>query len=103
MQRAMTNTTKAAPDNLSASGATAITIVESEGCCTFRAGLKIDPNALSIYWLREEQAAGLLKQARHDAGRAPDAATAEAALHRAGTGRRYPGHFPQQTSRFINL
>jgi hypothetical protein len=57
MQRAMTNTTKAATDYLAASGATAICVIQSEGGCTFRSGTKIDQSALSIYWLREEQAA----------------------------------------------
>jgi hypothetical protein len=38
--------------------------------------------------LRDEQAKALLKQARHDAGRAPDACTAEAALHAAARDQR---------------
>jgi len=40
--------------------------------CTFQAaGHKIDPNAVSTRWVREEQAAELVRQARHDAGRGP--------------------------------
>jgi hypothetical protein len=76
---AQSDVNKAALSYLAASKATAICIVESDGVCTFQ--LKFDPGAISIYWLRDEQAKALLKQARHDAGRAPDAVTAEAALH----------------------
>ncbi len=50
MQRAMTNT-KAATDYLAASGATAISVIRSEGGSTFRIGHKIDPAALSIHWV----------------------------------------------------
>ena len=76
----MSDVNKAAIQYLKASGATAISIIQADGAaCTFQAGHKIDPNAVAVYWLREEQAAALLKQARHDAGRAPDAVTAEEA------------------------
>jgi hypothetical protein len=78
----MSDVNKAARDYLKASGAVAVTITESGSVCAFHAGHKIDPNAVAVYWLRETEAAALVKQARHDAGRAPDAATAEAALHR---------------------
>jgi hypothetical protein len=43
----------------------------TDGVCTFQAGHKIDPNAVSTRWVREEQAAALVRQARHDAGRGP--------------------------------
>jgi hypothetical protein len=74
----MSDVNKAARDYLKASGAVPICIVEPEGVCTFQ--LKFDPDAVSIHWLRDEQATALLKRARPDAGRAPDAAPAEAAF-----------------------
>jgi hypothetical protein len=72
---------KAAINYLRASSATAITITESGGVCSFYTGHKIDPGAVSIHWVFEKQAALLVKQARHDAGQAPSAGTTEAALH----------------------
>jgi hypothetical protein len=74
---------KAARDYLKASGASAISVVAIDGVCTFHTGHKIDPKAVAVYWLPEANATLLVKKARHDAGRAPDAATAEAALHAA--------------------
>ena len=74
----MSDVNKAARDYLKASGASAISVVAIDGVCTFQAGHKIDPNAVSTHWVREEQAAALVKQARHDAGRAPEAATGTA-------------------------
>jgi hypothetical protein len=76
-----------------------ICIIETDGACTFRAGSKIDPNALAVYWaahgsassevdwFSETQesdtvAAAVVKTARQLAGKAPEAATADAALHR---------------------
>ncbi|HXQ04416.1 MAG TPA: hypothetical protein VN831_06640, partial [Bradyrhizobium sp.] len=77
---------KSVLDYLRASAAVPICIVEVDGVCTFQ--LKFDPGAVSIHWLREEQAKALLKQVRHDAGRSPDAGTAEAALHAAAAATR---------------
>jgi hypothetical protein len=75
--------TKAALSYLAASNAVAICIVEAEGVCSFQTGHKPDPGAVSIYWTFEKDAKALLKRARHDAGRAPDAAKAEAVLNAA--------------------
>ena len=63
-----------------------ICILETDAVCTFR--LKFDPNVVVTLWVREEQRAALLKRARHDASRAPDAATAEAAPRGAAGDRR---------------
>jgi hypothetical protein len=73
---------------LVASGATAISIVEIDGVCTFRIGTTIDPNAVEIYWLAAVQAKPLARLARKEAGRHPDIATASAALARAAAGLR---------------
>jgi hypothetical protein len=75
-----------------------VCIIETDGVCTFRAGGKIDSNALAVYWAahgptsgtddwfsetqESKTAAAVVKTARQLAGKAPDAATAEAALHR---------------------
>jgi hypothetical protein len=80
--------TKAATDYLAASGATAISIIEAKGVCAFRIGLKIDQNAVAVYWLPEPNAALIVKQVRRDAGRTPDADVATAALHRAAADNR---------------
>jgi hypothetical protein len=72
--------TKAAIDYLIASGAVAITITEHDGVCAFHVGHKIDPHAVSVQWLPETKAQAIVKQARRDAGRSPDAATAARAL-----------------------
>jgi hypothetical protein len=74
---------KAAIGYLVASGATAISVIETETGCTFRVGTTIDPNAVEIYWLKAAQAAPLARLARKEAGRHPDVATARAALARA--------------------
>jgi hypothetical protein len=68
---------------LAASGATAITITEHDGVCAFRLGSKIDPRAVMVQWLPETNAREIVKQARRDAGRSPDAATAGRALAQA--------------------
>jgi hypothetical protein len=78
----MTIIAKTALDYLKASGATAICIVDLEGSCTFRIGHKIDPDAVVIEWLPEIVAASIVKQAKREAGKHPDAAAATAALHR---------------------
>jgi hypothetical protein len=41
---------------LAASGATAISIIEIDGVCTFRVGTKIDPRAVSVQWITEANA-----------------------------------------------
>jgi hypothetical protein len=72
--------TKAAIDYLVASGATAITITEHDGVCSFHIGHRIDPHAVSIQWVPEAGARAIVKQARRNAGANPDAATAAKAL-----------------------
>jgi hypothetical protein len=62
----MTDAKKAALDYLKASGAVAVTITESDGVCTF--SLKLDPDAVAVYWLRETEAAAVIKAARQIAG-----------------------------------
>jgi hypothetical protein len=57
---------KAAIEYLVASGATAISITESDGACTFRIGTKIDPNAVAIHWLNTTLAPSIVTQARRD-------------------------------------
>jgi hypothetical protein len=75
--------TKAAINYLIASGAVAITITEHDGVCSFNVGHKIDPHAVSVQWLPETQARAIVRQARRDAGRSPDAATAARAVAQA--------------------
>jgi hypothetical protein len=97
--------TKAALSYLAASGAVLpISIIESGGVCTFRAGGKIDPNnAVAVYWASTAHqasdddwwspetpesktvAVAVLTTARKLAGKAPNAAEAEAALHQSAT------------------
>jgi hypothetical protein len=80
--------TRAAIAYLTASGATAITITEVDGVCTFRVGGKIDPRAVSVQWLPEMNARAIVKLARQHAGASPDAGVATAALHRAAADQR---------------
>jgi hypothetical protein len=80
--------TKAAVEYLVASGATAITIVEHDGCCSFQVGRKIDPRAVSIHWLPETNARAIVRQARRDAGDSPDVATAASVLAQAAADHR---------------
>jgi hypothetical protein len=72
--------TKAAIEYLKASGATAITITEHDGVCSFHIGHRIDPHAVSIQWVPEAGARAIIRQARRNAGANPDAATAAKAL-----------------------
>jgi hypothetical protein len=80
--------TKAAINYLVASGATAITITEIDGVCSFTSGHKIDPHAVSVQWLLESEARALLKLARKHAGKSPDVATAMQALKQAAADQR---------------
>jgi hypothetical protein len=72
--------TRAAISYLIASDATAISIIENENSCAFRAGSKPDARAAAIYWLPEGKARVVLKAARKLAGRSPDISGAGAAL-----------------------
>jgi hypothetical protein len=80
--------TKAAINYLIASGAVAISITEHDGVCAFHVGHKIDPRAVSVQWLPEPKARAIVKHARQDAGRSPDAATAARALAQAAADHR---------------
>ena len=80
--------TKAAVEYLHASGAVAITITEHDGVCSFHLGHKIDPRAVSVQWLPEANAQAIVRQARRDAGTAPEAATAARALAQAAADHR---------------
>jgi hypothetical protein len=80
--------TKAAINYLIASGATAISIAEIDGVCSFHVGSKIDPRAVTVQWLPETNARAILKLARKHAGKSPDAATAGRALAQAAADQR---------------
>ncbi len=79
---------RAAVEYLVASGATAISITDRDGVCSFHVGQKIDPHAVSVQWLPETHARAIVKQARRDAGRNPDAASAARALAQAAADHR---------------
>jgi hypothetical protein len=74
---------KRAEEYLTASGATAISIVECDGVCSFHVGSKINPRAVSVQWLPETTAQAIARLARKHAGKNPDAATAARALAQA--------------------
>jgi hypothetical protein len=80
--------TKAAIQYLVASGATAISVVDLDGVCTFQIAVKINAHAVETQWLPETAAPAIVKQARHDAGKAADRAAAIAALHGAAAAQR---------------
>jgi hypothetical protein len=80
--------TRAAVNYLIASGATAISIIETETGCSFRVGHKIDPRAVEICWLTAARAKPLVRLARKQAGRHPNVATASAALAQAAAALR---------------
>jgi hypothetical protein len=80
--------TKVAIKYLIASGATAISIVEIDGACTFHVGSKILPDAAAIFWITATQAKPIVRQARKLAGRTPDIDVAEAALALAAADQR---------------
>jgi hypothetical protein len=79
--------TRAALAYLTASGATAITITEVDGVCTFHVGSKIDPRA-SVQWLPEANARAVMLKGRRVAGARPDAETAMRALIQAAADQR---------------
>jgi hypothetical protein len=74
---------KAAIKYLEASGATAISLIETETGCAFRVGSKIDSHAVSVQWIPEPKALAVARRARRLAGNDPDSATAARALARA--------------------
>jgi hypothetical protein len=80
--------TKAAINYLVASGATAITITEIDGICTFRIGSKMLARSVAIFWIMEVDAKPVVASARKIAGKGAGAAEAIAALHRAASDRR---------------
>jgi hypothetical protein len=75
--------TRAAVAYLVASGATAVSVIETGTGRTFRVGTKIDPRGVAVHWLPETRAKAIVRLARKHAGTSPDIATAETALHRA--------------------
>jgi hypothetical protein len=80
--------TKAATQYLVASGATAISVIDLDGVCTFQIGVKIGPDAVETQWLPERAAPAIVKRARHNAGNGADRAAAIAALHGAAAAQR---------------
>jgi hypothetical protein len=85
---ARSSDTKAAVAYLIASGATAIAIIENVKGCSFKVGSKSSARAAVVYWLREDEAAPVMRKARRHAGRNPDITMAETALHRAAADQR---------------
>jgi hypothetical protein len=75
--------TKAAIAYLAASGATAITITEVDGVCTFRIGTKLLARSVAIFWIMEVDAKPVVASARKIAGKGSGGDAAVAALHRA--------------------
>ena len=65
---------------LFASGAAAICILDDG---TLKASAKIDPHAALIFWLPQACCIAVSRQARREAGEAPDVATMTAALRQA--------------------
>jgi len=88
IERQSPPSTKAATEYLAASGATAISIIQTDGVCAFRIALKIDQDAISTHWLPEAVATPVVKSARHHAGKTTDIDATIAALHQAATDRR---------------
>jgi hypothetical protein len=80
--------TKAAIAYLIASGATAISVIETEAGCAFRIGSKIDPRAVSAQWLPEANARAVMLKARRVAGARPDGSKAARALAQAAADQR---------------
>jgi hypothetical protein len=88
IERQSPPSTKAATDYLATSGATAISIIQTDGVCAFRIALTIDREAISTHWLPEAVATPVIKSARHHAGKTTDIDAAIAALHQAATDHR---------------
>jgi hypothetical protein len=77
--------TRAAIDYLAASGASDHHH-RVDGVCTISIGHNANPNAISVQWTSETLARSIVRQARHDAGRSPDAAKAVAGARPGGGG-----------------
>jgi hypothetical protein len=77
--------TKAAINYLIASGATAISVIETEAGCTFRIGAKLLARSVAIFWIMEVDAKPVVTSARKIAGKGAGGDAAVAALHRAAT------------------
>src|SRR5258707_1857020 len=60
--------TKAAIAYLGASGATAISVIETEAGCTFRVGTKLLARSVAIFWIMEVDAKPVVALARKIAG-----------------------------------
>jgi hypothetical protein len=75
--------TKAAIAYLTASGATAITITEVDGVCTFRIGTKMLVRSVATYWIMQVDAKRVVDRARKIAGNGAGGNAAISALHEA--------------------
>jgi hypothetical protein len=85
--------TKAAIAYLTASGAVAVSVIETETGCTFRIGTMIFTNAgkgvarsVAIFWIMEVDAKSVVALARKIAGRGAGGNVAISALHEAAAG-----------------
>jgi hypothetical protein len=74
---------KVAINYLAASGATAITIIETETGCTFRIGTKVLARSVAIFWIMEVDAKPVVTSARKIAGSGAGGNAAISALHQA--------------------
>jgi hypothetical protein len=68
---------------LTASGATAITITEVDGVCTFRIGTKMLARSVAMLWIMEVDAKPVVTSARKIAGNGAGGNAAISALHQA--------------------
>jgi hypothetical protein len=76
--------TKAALAYLTASGATAIIVIETETGCTFRVGTKLGlARSVATYWIMEVDAKRVVDRARKIAGTGAGGNAAISALHQA--------------------
>jgi hypothetical protein len=77
--------TRAAIKYLEASGASAITITEVDGVCTFRIGSKMLARSVATYWIMLVDAKRVVDRARKIAGKGAGGNAAISALHQAAT------------------
>jgi hypothetical protein len=73
----------AAISYLAASGATAISVIETETGCTFRIGTKLLARSVAIFWIMEVDAKPVVALARKIAGKGAGGNAAISALHQA--------------------
>jgi hypothetical protein len=75
--------TKAAINYLIASGAAAISVIETETGCTFRIGTKLLARSVAIFWIMAVDAKRVVDRARKIAGKGAGGNAAISALHQA--------------------